>query len=349
MYVREIQPPRATPIENGTPVQGTWTSAFDEVNLLDIQKPYRFPLPRMVLDSRIKEWESIFIQDDSFILVALLCNYKIYRHASVILYDKVKMQRLRFSKTLPGTGWRLPRSLKNAFVDSRSWGFYFRIHSWLDAENIKLDLDIEPNRKRPSFTAHAELILEKEKTIPMAVSLVLNENRSMYAYKTMGPVAGDLVFGGQHISLDPARATGIFCDFKGYYPFPMHPQWCSAVGIDSSDRRIGFAIADNQNREPYKNNENALWIDGRLTPLPPVKITSGTGPEAEWIIQDMEGMVDLVFTPKEPIRYKINQLLPVSFYEIPLGIYNGVVVDSEGEEIPVRNLSGIGEKLFLRI
>ena len=134
MYVREIQPPRATPVENGKPVQGTWTSAFDEVDLLDIRKPYRFPVPQMIRNSRIKEWQSFFIQDDRFVILALLCNYKIIRHASVVLYDRENREHLKYSKSIPGTGWRIPRSLKNASVDSRSWGFFIRIHDWLDAD-----------------------------------------------------------------------------------------------------------------------------------------------------------------------------------------------------------------------
>jgi hypothetical protein len=171
----------------------------------------------------------------------------------------------------------------------------------------------------------------------------------MYAYKIMAPVRGDIVFGGRHITLDPAKTTGLFCDFKGFYPSPMHSQWCTAFGFDSANRRIGFTVAENQAKEPFANNENALWIDGRLTPLPPVKITQTTGTEAEWIIQDMEGMVDLVFTPKEQIRYKPNFFFPRSLCDSPLGFYNGVVVSSEGEEIPLRNMWGMGEKIFLQV
>ena len=349
MYLREIQPPRSTPIENGKPLQGTWTQAFDEVDLLDIHEPHRFPVPRGIRDSRIKEWESFHIQDDRFLLLAVLCNIKVCRYASVILYDKESKERLWYKKTIPGSGWRLPKGLKNASVDSRSWGFFFRIHSWLDAHTLKLDLDIEATRKRPSFTAHAEFSLEEWETTPMAVSLLFSEYRSMYAYKSVAPVRGDMVFGGRHLSFDAARTTGIFCDFKGHYPYPMLSQWCSALGFDSSNRRIGLSLAENQAKESFKNNENALWVDGRYTPLPPVKITRSTGPDSEWVIQDMEGMVDLVFTPKEPIRYKVNFFLPRSYYESPLGIFNGVVVDSQGEEVPLKNIWGLGEKLYLRV
>jgi len=349
MYIREIQPPRPAPIDNGKPVQGTWTSAFNEVDLLDIKKPYRFPVPRWIRNARIKEWESFFIQDDNLILVAILCNIKICCYASVILYDKENRERLWFKKIIPGSGWHMPHSLRNTSVYSRSWGFFFRIHNWLDANTVKLDLDIEPNRKRPSFTAHVEFGLRDEPAIPMAVSLLFSEDRSMYAYKTAAPVRGDVVFGGRHISLNPASATGIFCDFKGFYPHPLHSQWVTSLGYDASDRRIGFSLAENQAKESFQNNENALWVDGKLTPLPPVKITRSAGSDPEWIIQDMEGMVDLVFTPKEPVRFRMNLFLSNSYYDSPLGLFNGVVVNSEGEEIQIKNMCGLGENLFLRV
>ncbi|MCL2832845.1 MAG: DUF2804 domain-containing protein [Treponema sp.] len=368
MYVREIQPPRATPIDKGKQVQGTWTEAFDEVNLLDIRKPYRFPIPRGLRDSRIKEWESFLIQDDKYLLFAVLANIKVCRYASIILYDKENKEKLWFKKLIPGTGWHLPRSLKNASVDSRSWGFFFRIHSWLDAHTIKLDLDIEPTRKRPSFTAHAEFNLAEEPGQPMVqpqavqpeaaqsiavqpltVSLMYAENRGMYTYKTMAPVRGDMVFGGRHISLNPARTSGLFCDFKGFFPYGGNSQWCGALFLDAAGRRIGFTVSENPARESYANNENCLWIDGVLTPLPPVKITRNAEDEPEWIIQDMEGMVDLVFTPVVQIRYKLNILLSQSFYDSPPGLFNGMIVSSKGEEIHLKNVYGLGEKLHLQV
>jgi hypothetical protein len=349
MYTREIQPPRFSPIEDGLPLQGTWTRAFEEVNLLDIRKPYRLPLPGWIRDNRIKEWESFTIQDDRFFLFAMLSNFKFYRSAMVFMYDRENKELLKYRKVIPGSGWKLPRGLNNASVDSRSWGFFFRVHSWLDAGTIRLDLDIEATGKRPSFTAHAAFMLEEGKTTPMAVSLLFSDRRSMYVYKAMAPVRGDMVFGGRHISLDPAKTSGFFGDFKGYYPYPADNYQCAAAGVDQLGRRFGFSIAENQAREPFKNNESAFWIDGGLTPLPPVKITRPEGLESEWVIQDMEGMVDLVFTPKEQLRYGLNLILARSECDSLLGYYNGVLVNAGGEEIPVKNLWGIGQKHYLRV
>ena len=349
MYTREIQAPRSNPVENGIPLQGTWIRAFEEVDLLSVHKPFPVPLPNGIKSLRIKEWESFCIQDDRFYLQAQFCNMKYYRSAMVVMYNLETKERLEFRKVIPGGGWHLPCSLNNASVDSRSWGFFFRIHSWLDTSSISLELNIKRTRKRPAFTAYATFDLAEGRTTPMAVSLLFSEHRNMYAYKAVAAVSGDIVSGGNRFHFDPSKTSGLFCDFKGYYPYRMRSTWCSGLGFDSRNRRFGFALGENQAREPYKNNENALWIDGRLTPLPPVKITQSGGPESNWIIQDMEGMVDLVFTPREQKRITDNFVFSALDYNNPMGYFNGLLVSSEGEELPLRNVWGTGEKLYLRV
>jgi hypothetical protein len=158
-----------------------------------------------------------------------------------------------------------------------------------------------------------------------------------------------VVFEGQHKRFHAAKTSGLFFDFKGYYPYRMRSSWCSGMAFDEKNRRFGFSLGENQAREPYKNNENALWIDGKLTPLPPVKITRSGGPKSEWIIQDLEGMVDLVFTPQEFSRSTENFVFSALDNEYGLGHFNGLVVSAEGEQLPVRNAWGTGEKLYLRV
>jgi len=343
-------------VENGTPLQGTWTQAFNEVDLLSVRKPYQIPLPKVIQTLRVKEWESFIIHDDRYLLQIKFCNMKYNRIALVIMYDCETKERLEFLKIIPGGGWQLPKSLNNFSVDSRSSGFFIRIHSWLDIKSILLEIHIKGNRKRPALTAHVAFDMAEEKTTPMTVSLLFSERRNMYAYKALTAVKGDVVSGGQHIRFNPEKTSGLFCDRKGYYPRRAYSTWCSALGFDSTNRRFGFSFGENQTREPFRNNENALWIDGKLTPLPPVKITRNVKDEKDWIIQDMEGMVDLVFTPKESeksIRKSFfslySNLLFGYDYENPLGCFNGLLVDADGKELPVKNTWGTGEKLFLRI
>jgi len=349
MYTREIQAPRDTPVENGLPVQGTWDRAFKEVNLPDIHRPYRFPLPGWAKDYRLKEWQRFIVQDDQYIFEALLANLKLYCLANVRVYNKETGDLYECRKLLLGKGWRLPRSLSNAAAGSRSQKFFFLVHNWLDVDFIKLEIDIEARRGRPALTVDLGYAMERRDVTPMAVSLCFTDNRSMYAFKALTAVRGDIVLGTKRINMEPARTSGIFCDCKGFFPYPMRNITVGAMGFTGDGRRFGFHIAENQAKETNRNNENALWVDGRLNPLPPVRITMSTGVDADWIIQDLEGMVDLVFTPKAHNNGSIRVLLTSAEYNAPLGIFNGMVANSEGEQIQVHNVWGMGEKLYLRV
>lgn len=350
MYKREIQPPRDTPVENGLPVQGTWDRAFKEVNLLDIHRPYRFPLPGWAVDYRIKEWQRFSVQDDQYFFTALFANVKLYCLAFVRLYNKETGDLFAYKKMLPGKGWwRMPRNLANASAGRLSKRFFFLIHNWLDADSTMLDIDIEAQRGQPMLTVYLGYNFNKNDVSPLAVSLAFTEQRSMYAFKAVTPVHGDIVFKGNRITMDAAHTTGIFCDYKGLFPYRMRNTMCGAMGFTGEGKRFGFHLAQNQARETNRNNENALWTDGQLSPLPPVLITMPRGVDSNWIIQDVEGMVDLVFTPRVNDYTGINTLITSTDHNAPLGLYNGMVVSSAGEKIEVHNMWGIGENLYLRV
>lgn len=349
MYEREVLDPVPSPIKDGDVAAGTWARAFEEVDLLSIRRPFAWPLPRWMRDCRIKEWQAFIVQDDNFYLEMALINVKYLRMAQVSLYDKNTKEQLRFKKIIPLGGWLLPTELYNSSISSRSYGFYFRIHDWLDADMVKVDLDIEATRKRPSFTAHLEFDMDRTKTTPLVVNLLFAEKRPLYVYKGFSSVRGDMVFGGRHVSFNPSQACGIFTDYKGFYPYRMISTWCTAFGFDPDNRSFGFSIVENQAKESFKNNENALWIDGAITYLPPVRITMPEGPESDWVIQDLEGMVDLTFTPIEKSKQMFSIILASTDRHSAQGYYNGVLVNSKGENIQVRNLWGLGEDIYFRI
>ncbi|MCL1994343.1 MAG: DUF2804 domain-containing protein [Spirochaetes bacterium] len=349
MYTREIQAPRSSPIENGIPLQGTWNRAFENVNLLDVQRPYPYPLPRWVRERRIKEWESFSVQSDKIMFEAFLCDLKLFQIIQILLYNKEDGEKFSFSKLMFSRGLKLPNSLANASVICHSSRFFFRIHNWLDAGTVKLDVNIKESRYHAPLTAQLAFNLDKRDTTPMAVSLGFTERRSMYAFKTHVPVRGDIVFGKKHTKLKQNTSSGIFTDYKGFFPYRMKTIICRATGFDNEGRRFGFHIAENQTRETDADNENALWVDGKLTPLPPVRITINEGPDFQWVVQDVEGMVDLTFTPKLQNLNETRLILTSIDLNAPIGHYEGAFVSADGEQIQVRSILGVGEIFYLRV
>jgi len=349
MYTREILPFIPSPIIDGNPVVGTWDRAFEKVDLLEIRKPYGYPLPRWVRDYRIKEWQSFSAYNDTYLLEAIFCNVKLFRMAQIILLDKKNHEIFIYRKIKPCIGWQLPVSLSNSSIDSLCSRFYFRIHTWLDADTVNLDINIEPEDKNPPLTVHLGYNLSAKDVTPMAVSLGFSQHRIMYAYKALAPVRGDIVLEGKHLNIKQDSCSGVFCDYKGFFPYQMSTTICTAVGFDEENRRFGFHIAENQTKEKNKNNENALWLNGVLTPLPPVLITVDKNPDESWVIQDVEGMVDLTFTLKEHNKSVIKNIITRADFNAPLGYYNGVLVSSSGDKILIKNVLGMGKKLYLRV
>ncbi|MDR0401968.1 MAG: DUF2804 domain-containing protein [Treponema sp.] len=345
MYEREILEPSLSPVQNGEFIQGTWNRAFREVNLLDIHKPYYIPLPGWVREGRLKEWESFVVQNSRYHLDAFLANLKYFRIAQLVLYDKESGERFRFRKILPLSGWRLPRNLYNDSIDSRSLRFFFRIHNWLDTETIRIDLNIEARGKRPAFTAH---LMFDASAVPQVTTL-LQDGLPFYTYKMVSPVRGDMVWGGNHIVFRPGETTGFFRDSKGFCRYMSSRLWCTAAGFDEKNRFCGFSLAGQPARSSGKHNENAFWLDGEITNLPPVRITMPGGMGESWIIQDLEGMVDLSFSPEVPARSAFNLLIFNAEYQTPLGHFSGFLLNSKGERIQIRRLWGLGEKLSLRV
>lgn len=337
MYTRIIQGPRDTPFENGWPLAGTWTQPFTDVNLLDIKKPYFLQYPKWMLNYRIKEWQSFTVNHEQFYIDVTLSYIKKFRAVHVFFYDNKNNEHICIQKALHFSKWQIPHSLKNSTINDHNSGLFLKIHYWLDIGIIKMDINIEEGKKWPAFTLHVEY--EIRKITPMVVNLLFSETRSMYAYKACAQVTGDMIIGRQRTIFNTALSSGIFCDYKGYYPINMKSKWCNALYVDSK-KRIGFTVVENQAKETYKNNENGLWVDGRFTALPPVHITTPNGINGEWIIQDMEGMVDLVFTPQVPAQKYFDLTILEFRYGLLFGTYKGVLVDSEGSQIIIHNILG---------
>ena len=73
------------------------------------------------------------------------------------------------------------------------------------------------------------------------------------------------------------------------------------------------------------------------------------GIESGWVIQDLEGMVDMTFIPGKNIKMAANLIVARASYDTPLGYFNGMLLNSKGEQISIRNMWGMGEKLYIRV
>ena len=121
------------------------------------------------------------------------------------------------------------------------------------------------------------------------------------------------------------------------------------MGFTNEGKRIGFNLTHNQALEPIKHNENCLWLDGELHPLPPIAVTRPEGYQGKWYIKDDFGRIDLAFEPVVHTAVDVNLLIFRSKYQGPYGYFEGFLMDKNGNKVKIDRLFGMGEDFYLRI
>ncbi|MDR2467747.1 MAG: DUF2804 domain-containing protein [Spirochaetaceae bacterium] len=350
MYTRDIQPPVPYPVISGKPVQGTWTRPFERVNLMDIAHPFSFPLPKWAINFRIKEWQSFTVQNDEIFFDTLIANLKFFRFLEAVFLNKTTGETKYYFDYFPVAFWQLPDSLGDSFLEYKTLGYSLSVHNWLNESTIAFSFDINPLDDLTVMDAQFEINLDTRKRPPLVTNLLFTEDRSVYSYKNLGGARGTIVIGETEYTFAPESTLAFVRDCKGFFPYIARSDMVTGFGFDNDGTIIGFSLTENHARGAQKNNENALWVNGMLTPLPPVKITHALGHEKTWVIEDIEGMVDLSFTPQKQIKKKGFDIIlsKADFYK-PVGIFNGMLKTKNDEKIILRNLSGYAESIYLRL
>lgn len=336
--------------QGGELVLGSWEGIPGRANLIDVKRPYPFPLPRFLRSMRIKEWQAVEVGDSDTFIFAVLYDAKFLGMAAVDIWDRKNKQKAGFRCNFPERRFSLPDSLEKSQVGFKSGHRELSISIDIEAGSMRLTASNHPKKTTDSsFDLDLSFNLTKETSSAFSVCLPLGLNRAMYSTKILMPCGGSLVLDGNRRDLKIEKTLGILDDHKGYYPYHLHYDWATGFGIEPSGRRIGFNLTDNQVKDQLRYNENRLWIGSAIHSLPPIRITRPYGRNEPWIIQDTEGMVDLIFHPEVSHDIKMNLGLADVDYAGPFGRFEGSLRSSSGEKIDASKLYGMGEDKNLRL
>ena len=348
MKGRGFDPSPETIVDKGAFALGRFGTPFRRANMLDVSHPFHYRVPRAIKDWRLKEWQAYQFGDQRWHFLASLYNAKICGFVLFIAYDRERKKRYLIRRMLPGSIFRFSESLTGSDVFYR--GARTLIESACDIDTGSMQLTVVRGSPNPEhrFSGRFRFSCGPKVSSPNVVCLPLGLNRAMYSTKILMPMEGEFSIGGESHRFEGRGPMGIIDDHKGYYPYRLSYDRASGFGVDAKGRRIGFNLTDNQVRDQTRYNENCLWINNKVWPLPPVKVTRPHGPAGEWIIQDTQGMVDLVFNPELANDLRFNVGIVESDYHGPLGSFRGFISNGEGEKIQAELLYGVGEKEYLR-
>jgi hypothetical protein len=345
---RGFEPSPECIVEKGAFALGRFGTPFRRANMLDVSHPFHYPIPRILKNWRLKEWQAYQFGDQRWFFFASLHNAKVCSLVLFIAYDRERKKRYLIRRFIPGGIFRFTESLSGSNVYYR--GARTLLESACDFDSGSIRFTVMRGSRDPErrFSGRFHFSCLPKVSAPNVVCLPLGLNRAMYSTKILMPMEGEFSVGGESHRFEGPSSMGILDDNKGYYPYRLRYDWLTGFGIDAKGRRMGFNLTDNQVRDQTRYNENCLWINNKVWPLPPVKVTRPQGSSGDWIIQDTEGMVDLIFTPEVSNDVRFNLGVIESDYHGPLGSFRGFVANGEGEKIQAELLYGVGEKEYLR-
>jgi hypothetical protein len=348
VYSRNIKAKAEKLVVDGNYVYGSFSGPFDHANILDVRRPYHYPLPRFIKNLRINEAQTFQFGTDEFFAYADLYNAKLFTLLYFNFYDKIENKRYSYWRFLIGSHLDISDTLLDSDTLYRDGKFDIAVLSRLSSYRISFRGSIHAYRGKPDVDFDIVFNHSAQKITPLVSSIPYGLNRAVYSYKAPAPASGLLRIGDRQFEITEENSLGVFTDQKGFYPYITTLDWVTGMGRDPAGRRISFNLSDNHVPNQNLYNENALWIDEILYPLPAIKMTRPNGPSGDWIVQDMEGMVDLLFKPKVMNSMHVNVIFAESDYHGPFGSFEGWFMTQTGERIPVEGLYGMGKKKRLR-
>jgi len=337
-----------TAVDDGTFRIGRYSGIFERANLLDARRLWHVEVPRWVKTWRLKEWRTILLGDRRWSFIATLYNAKLFSIAMFRAWDRVERRRFGFLRIVPGSMIHLGDRL--SVSHSAYHGRHARLDFDFDLKGARAGVTVnwKPGHRIPGF--HGEFLLDCSPKTMAASSVVLplGLNRAIYSAKALVPMEGFFETTEGLSRFEGASASALFDDHKGYYPFRLKYDWVGGFGLDAKGRRVGLSLTGCAPRDTQRFTGNSLWIGNRLFPLPQVRLSRAEGYRGDWVIQDTEGLVDLVFTPQSQNDVSFHVGILESDWHGPFGSFKGFVKNGEGETVDASVLMGMGEERYLR-
>ncbi len=346
-YISPNRQCRVTPkslINNGNAVFGTFDKEFEVMNLLECRKPAGKLFPEFLKKYRLTLWEAAEIHLDHGVLLAVVCDMGLFGMTLHVFYDKRKKKVFSWCTNLPSSGTKIAPNLLNGSVSEAK----------TKCSSIKYTNNFQDGRCSCSG-AHLnqnnrieyEFDLDRV-SLPSVVSIPFGPNRPLYTQKDLFHAKGRLKLNNEIFEAND-HTMAIIDDHRGYYPYHAHYDWLTTMGrsVNGEERSFAFNLTRNQsiNQEDY--NENLIWLDHRISILPPVSFTHNAE-DTVWTVKDEYDMVNITFEIGDRYRMETHAGVIDINYHVVFGEIKGYLRDTEGTKYILDGMMGMGEDKSLR-
>jgi hypothetical protein len=328
---------------------GCFDTPVKQANLLDVKSYCEFPCQKLLKFLALREWQAFQIKDGDYFVMIAIYNAKKISLVQFIVYNLKTKTKVKYEKKCLSWSLQVPDTLYSSTASYKSDNFNIAVQHDLTTRKLEIEVDINGFEDLPSVKATFKANHDVGRYTPMVVCNPFSSESVMYSHKCLMPASGTMRIGSNEPVTFSDSTQLIIDDHKGYYPYITRYDWVTGLGRTADNKLIGFNLTNNQVIHQDVYNENCLWLDGQLYPLPPITITRPDGFTGTWYVKDAHDMVNLEFTPVTHTSVRLNYVVLCSEYEGPYGYYSGYLRKPHtGEKVLIEKMFGMGEDFYLR-
>jgi len=281
---------------------------------------------------RLKEWHYSSIVTPRFFVAFGLVQLRYIANAFVYFVDRERPDPPALYEHILPLGRGLSMAPSSVAGKTRYQHKQNRIEiAYDDSYRLSLDVGLEGGPGPGRLKILGGFALDDS----LALLHPLAPGRPAYTHKAAAMRChGTLSFGDHRVDLKNALATVDWT--RSLANRHTTWKWASLAGVSANGTRVGL----NLSREVYEDDagcsrENAVWLDGAVTPLGDVAFEMPSEPCCEdWIIRSKgDESVDLRFRPLGARHADINYRFVSSRFVQPYGLFNGRVAGETLEDV----------------
>ncbi|MBE6350369.1 MAG: DUF2804 family protein [Spirochaetaceae bacterium] len=352
MYSRSITIPPKKLVENNKAYFGSFAELPPSIDIIGLKTPFGgFPLPSFLTKLRIRSNFSHICFSENYTIVLGILDAKIFAYSEIVVWNNKTGQKYAYRNV---TGIRrrvVPKNLEQMRCRSKNSKRDISIYWNTEKNTLSVSLFAKGDSYRPEIQLKLsnkpqERFLTASFCIPAPI-----KNRCCASAQIFTSLQGtmELSFKNKPKEIHTLTSDNFFDIRRFYCPLRTYTSYLMGFGT-YKDKKVFFRITDSNilATDSYSYNENFLYYDNQLTLLPPVKITQPQGTMGKWVIQDTESMIDLSFMPVSDNMRKMSLVIIHTEYHCIKGNFSGALVTQDGEEILLKDFSGIIRKVRLR-
>jgi hypothetical protein len=323
---REATPPPAALVTPaGELTYGVWNAPLQDVDL-DRARPRLggIGLPMAAGRLRLKQWQHVCVCLPDLLLTFAIVDTGYLRLSWCHVAPLGGEEAFEHRRMGPHLKARIARALWQDRTELATRGYRIEIANSLAVGEHRVSLAIDRRGALPAISAELRIAHDLSAVEPLVVCLPLGNNRGMYSHKVPLPVSGRLRVGDDERIIDGDDSFAILDIHKAHYPRHTWWNWATLAGRDREGRAVGLNLTRNVCLDEERLNENAVWLEGKLTRLGPARFAfQRHDPLEPWYLTTTDGAVELEFLPRGKRSERIRLGLIRSVFHQPFGRFRG--------------------------